>query len=68
MAGIFSQITTGDEATREKSFKFIASKVMSMESPIMTKELEDFIIEEIKKVLQVITKCNICKVWLYELM
>lgn len=55
LAGIFSQINTGDEITREKGFKFLASKVMVMESNIITKEVENYIIEEVKRVLQDVT-------------
>lgn len=51
-AGIFSQIISGDEATREKCCKFMATKIFSIGSEIVTKEVEDFIIEEIKKILQ----------------
>lgn len=55
LTGIFSQIVSGDEPTRERCFKFITSKVFSLGSDIITKEVEDFIIDEIKKILQDVT-------------
>lgn len=56
LTGIFSQITSGDEATREKCFKFLATKLFALGPEVITKEVEDFIIEKIKNVLQVTMK------------
>lgn len=53
LTGIFTQISTGDETTRERCFKFIVTKLFSMSPSILTKEIEEFLIEEIKKILQV---------------
>ncbi|XP_060644976.1 apoptosis inhibitor 5 homolog [Drosophila nasuta] len=53
--GLFQQITTGDEPTRERCFKFIATKLLTMGPNIVTKEIEDYIVEEVKKALQDVT-------------
>lgn len=55
LQGIFSQITSGNELTRERCFKYIASKVLTIGSTVITKEVEDLIILEIKKILQDVT-------------
>ncbi|KAH8409316.1 hypothetical protein KR222_000192 [Zaprionus bogoriensis] len=55
ISGLFQQITTGDETTRERCFKFIATKLLTMGPNVVTKEIEDFIVEEIKKALQDVT-------------
>lgn len=57
LTGIFTQIASGDEATRERCFKFIASKLFTMGPTVITKEIEEFLIEEIKKVLVVSFIC-----------
>lgn len=51
LTGIFSQIVSGDEPTRYRNFQFILNKLMKTGSEIITKEVEDFIITEIKKIL-----------------
>lgn len=53
LTGVFTQISTGDEATRERCFKFIATKLFAMGPTVVTKEIEEFLIDEIKKILQV---------------
>ncbi|XP_030383056.1 apoptosis inhibitor 5 homolog [Scaptodrosophila lebanonensis] len=55
VTGLFQQITTGDEPTRERCFKFIATKLLTMGPTLITKEIEDFIVDEIKKALQDVT-------------
>ncbi|XP_058447726.1 apoptosis inhibitor 5 homolog [Malaya genurostris] len=51
LTGIFSQIVSGDEPTRYRNFQFILNKLMKMGSEVITKEVEDFVIGEIKKIL-----------------
>lgn len=53
LTGIFTQISNGDEHTRERCFKFIATKLFAMGPSVVTKEIEEFVIDEIKKILQV---------------
>ncbi|XP_005182803.1 apoptosis inhibitor 5 homolog [Musca domestica] len=55
LTGVFTQISTGDEATRERCFKFIATKLFAMGPTVVTKEIEEFLIDEIKKILQDVT-------------
>lgn len=53
LTGVFTQISNGDEPTRERCFKFIVSKLFAMGPAVVTKDMEEFIIDEIKKILQV---------------
>ncbi|XP_055386398.1 apoptosis inhibitor 5 homolog [Condylostylus longicornis] len=55
LAGMFGQIASGDEVTREKTFKFLSTKVFNLGSTVVTKEIEEFIISEIKRLLQDVT-------------
>lgn len=51
--GIFNQILTGEDIVREKCIKFMSTKVKQLGSEVLTKEVEDVLIENCKKVLQV---------------
>uniref|UniRef100_U5EYE7 Putative apoptosis inhibitor 5/fibroblast growth factor 2-interacting factor 2 n=1 Tax=Corethrella appendiculata TaxID=1370023 RepID=U5EYE7_9DIPT len=55
LTGIFSQIISGDEATRLRNFQYILNKFMKQGSEILTKEVEDFVVAEIKKILMDVT-------------
>ncbi|XP_067000689.1 apoptosis inhibitor 5 isoform X2 [Anabrus simplex] len=55
LAGLFSQILSGDDLTRERCLKFLTVKVKSLGHEIINKECEEFIISEAKKVLQDVT-------------
>lgn len=52
----FSQILTGDELTRDRCFKFLGAKLKQLGKELITEEVETFIVEEIKKILQVISE------------
>ncbi|KAL3842408.1 hypothetical protein ACJMK2_020427 [Sinanodonta woodiana] len=54
--GIFSQLLGEDEAIREKSLKFLATKLKSVPEDAFNKDTQDLIIAECKKVLQDVTK------------
>jgi len=54
LSGFFSQIISGDDGTRERCIKFLATKLKAIGHDIVTKEPEDLLIAECKKVLQVI--------------
>ncbi|XP_011064219.1 PREDICTED: LOW QUALITY PROTEIN: apoptosis inhibitor 5 [Acromyrmex echinatior] len=54
LSGFFSQIISGDDGTRERCIKFLAIKLKAIGHDIITKEPEDLLIVECKKVLQVI--------------
>lgn len=53
LTGILSQILTGDETTRDRCFKFLSTKFRNLGSEIITKEVEEYMITDIKKILQV---------------
>lgn len=55
LAGIFCQIQTGDEAIRDRCFKFLSSKFKNLGVDVITKDVEDFMIAEIKKIVQDVT-------------
>ena len=50
---MFSEIGDGDEIIRERTLKLLAMKLKTMGSSILTKEVQDYLISECKKVLQV---------------
>ncbi|XP_065092825.1 apoptosis inhibitor 5 homolog isoform X2 [Ochlerotatus camptorhynchus] len=51
LTGIFSQIVAGDEQTRFRNFQFVLNKMIKIGPEVITKEVEDFVIAEIKKIL-----------------
>ncbi|XP_037959787.1 apoptosis inhibitor 5 homolog [Teleopsis dalmanni] len=51
LAGLFQQISNGDEVTRERCFKYILKKLLPMGPAIITSEVEEYIVDEIKKIL-----------------
>ncbi|XP_071877606.1 apoptosis inhibitor cassowary [Bombus fervidus] len=55
ISGFFSQIINGDDGTRERCIKFLATKLKAIGHDIITKEPEDLLISECKKVLQDVT-------------
>ncbi|KAG1652481.1 Apoptosis inhibitor 5 [Nymphon striatum] len=55
LGGLFTQILSGDDIIRERAIKFLASKVILLSENILTKELQESIIQESKKVLEDVT-------------
>jgi Apoptosis inhibitory protein 5 (API5) len=53
LTGIINQIISGDEQTRSRSFQYLSGKFIKLGSEVITKEVEDFMISELKKILQV---------------
>lgn len=53
LVGLISQIMTGDEITRDRCLKFLAYKFISFGPDVITKQIEENMINEIKKILQV---------------
>lgn len=51
ISGFFSQILNGDDGTRERCIKFLSTKLKSIVHDVITKESEDLLISECKKVL-----------------
>ncbi|XP_076805190.1 apoptosis inhibitor 5-like [Clavelina lepadiformis] len=55
LSGIFSQILNGDEEIREKALKFLCSRLKSSSESDMSKEAEEYVLEECKKILEDVT-------------
>lgn len=55
LAGLFSQILSGEDFVREKCIKFLTIKIRSIGKEVLNREAEEFMIQEIKKVLQDVT-------------
>lgn len=52
-AGLFSQIAQGDEQTRVKCLQYVNNKFVKAGSEVFNKEVEELIVKEVKKLLQV---------------
>ncbi|EGI70059.1 Apoptosis inhibitor 5 [Acromyrmex echinatior] len=63
LSGFFSQIISGDDGTRERCIKFLAIKLKAIGHDIITKEPEDLLIVECKKVLQFLYKHTNIEQW-----
>lgn len=50
LGGLFSQILQGEDIVRERAIKFLSTKLKTMPDDTMTKEVEDYIFTETKKV------------------
>ncbi|XP_009997882.1 PREDICTED: apoptosis inhibitor 5 [Chaetura pelagica] len=55
LGGLFSQILQGEDIVRERAIKFLSTKLKTLPEEVMTKEVEDFILTESKKVLEDVT-------------
>ncbi|RXN17233.1 apoptosis inhibitor 5 [Labeo rohita] len=55
LGGLFSQILQGEDIVRERAIKFLSTKLKTMPDDAMTKEVEDYIFIETKKVLEDVT-------------
>uniref|UniRef100_A0A671NX46 Apoptosis inhibitor 5-like n=1 Tax=Sinocyclocheilus anshuiensis TaxID=1608454 RepID=A0A671NX46_9TELE len=55
LGGLFSQILQGEDIVRERAIKFLSTKLKMMPDDTMTKEVEDYIFIETKKVLEDVT-------------
>ncbi|XP_076328745.1 apoptosis inhibitor 5-like isoform X2 [Tachypleus tridentatus] len=55
LGGLFSQILNGEEIVRERAIRFLNNKIKALPSDVMTKELEEYIFQESKKVMQDVT-------------
>jgi Apoptosis inhibitory protein 5 (API5) len=52
-AGLFSQIAQGEEQTRVKCLQYVNNKFLKGGPEVFTKDVEELIIKEVKKLLQV---------------
>lgn len=50
LGGLFSQILQGEDIVRERAIKFLSGKLKTLPEDVMTKEVEDYIFAETKKV------------------
>lgn len=50
LGGLFSQILQGEDIVRERAIKFLSTKLKTLAEEILTKEIEEFIFTESKKV------------------
>ena len=50
LSGLFGQILQGEELIRERAIAFLSAKIKILPESILTKELEDYIVVESKKV------------------
>ncbi|PSN40191.1 Apoptosis inhibitor 5 [Blattella germanica] len=55
LGGIFSQILSGDDLIRERCIKFLTVKIKALGHDVITKDAEELLISECKKVLQDVT-------------
>lgn len=55
LQGLFTQIESGEDVVRERAIKFLAAKLKVLSEDVVTKPIEDFIIEQTKKVLKDVT-------------
>ncbi|XP_077309649.1 apoptosis inhibitor 5 [Lithobates pipiens] len=55
LGGLYSQILQGEDIVRERAIKFLSNKLKTVPEDVMTKEVEDYIFSESKKVLDDVT-------------
>ncbi|CAG5957693.1 unnamed protein product [Menidia menidia] len=55
LGGLFSQILQGEDIVRERAIKFLSSKLKTLPEDVVTKEVEEYIFTETKKVLEDVT-------------
>uniref|UniRef100_A0A665X4A3 Apoptosis inhibitor 5 n=1 Tax=Echeneis naucrates TaxID=173247 RepID=A0A665X4A3_ECHNA len=55
LGGLFSQILQGEDIVRERAIKFLSGKLKTLPEDVMTKEVEEYVFAETKKVLEDVT-------------
>ena len=50
LEGLFTQILQGEDIVRERAIKFMTIKMKNLPEEVMTKDIEDYIVSESKKV------------------
>ncbi|KAG8125965.1 hypothetical protein E2320_021073 [Naja naja] len=55
LGGLFSQILQGEDIVRERAIKFLSTKLKILPEEVLTKEVEELILTESKKVLEDVT-------------
>ena len=56
LGGLFSQIIAGEDVVRERAIKFLKDRLKLVPSDILTKEIEEYFLEESRKVMADVTK------------
>lgn len=51
LGGLFSQIESGEDITRERVIKFLAIKMKTLPEDLWTKEVEEYFFQECRKVI-----------------
>ena len=54
LGGVFTQILQGEDIIRERAIKFLKSKIVTLDDELWTKDVEDFVITETRKVIVVV--------------
>ena len=55
LTGVISQILNGEEDAREQAIKFLCSRLKSASESDMTKETEEYVLAECKKIMEDVT-------------
>lgn len=55
LEGLFSQILQGEDIVRERAIKFLSTKLKTLPEDVMTKEVEEYVFTETKKVMEDVT-------------
>ncbi|XP_028649332.1 apoptosis inhibitor 5 [Erpetoichthys calabaricus] len=55
LGGLFTQILQGEDIVRERAIKFLSNKLKTLSDDVLTKEVEDYIFLQSKKVLEDVT-------------
>ncbi|MEQ2218194.1 hypothetical protein XENOCAPTIV_030911, partial [Xenoophorus captivus] len=55
LGGLFSQILQGEDIVRERAIKFLSTKLKTLTEDVMTKEVEEYVFAETKKVMEDVT-------------
>lgn len=50
LGGLFSQILQGEDIVRERAIKFLSTKLKTLPDEVLTKEVEELVLTESKKV------------------
>lgn len=55
LGGLYTQIVQGEELVRERAIKFLCTKLRTLPEDVLTKDVEEFIFSQSKKVLEDVT-------------
>ncbi|XP_061576736.1 apoptosis inhibitor 5 isoform X3 [Cololabis saira] len=55
LGGLFSQILQGEDVVRDRAVKFLSGKLRTLSEEVMTKEVEEYVFTETKKVMEDVT-------------